>query len=127
MTAEVKEFPTTVVASIATMIHMAEGFKFGDIHECAEWIAGHPIWTHEFADKVVVEMLAADAYSQFPNLPTRDEARADFRVAAAKAIAEYGLTVTVTRGNGIRDKHPLDTLQNAAPDAAVIVVSTGDA
>jgi hypothetical protein len=30
---------------------------FGDIHELAEKLMGHPIWTHQFADKEFVNTL----------------------------------------------------------------------
>lgn len=45
---ENRQFPTEVIASIATGVLLC---KFGDLHEAAEYLMGHPIWTHYFASK----------------------------------------------------------------------------
>lgn len=42
---ETKEFPTPVVMSIVTGRLVAQ--PFSDVHECLEWAAGEPVWTHQ--------------------------------------------------------------------------------
>ncbi len=38
---------------------------FSDIHEYAEKVFGHPVWTHEFADKGMADKLSAAAKADF--------------------------------------------------------------
>ena len=45
---ETREFPTAVIASISTGVLMCE---FSKMQEAAEFLMGHPIWTHHFASK----------------------------------------------------------------------------
>lgn len=47
---ETREFPTAVIASLTTGVLLCE---FSKMHEAAEYVMGHPIWTHHFADEAL--------------------------------------------------------------------------
>ena len=42
-----KQFDASVLVSLSSGIALG---NFGIMHECAEQLMGHPIWTHEFAE-----------------------------------------------------------------------------
>lgn len=42
---ETRDFPTAVIASLSSGVLLCE---FTDMHEAAEYLMGHPIWTHQF-------------------------------------------------------------------------------
>lgn len=46
--------------------------NFADMHEYAEKIMGHPIWTHEFGDKQLMEKLREAAKPDFISLVIED-------------------------------------------------------
>lgn len=106
---EKKEFRTLVVASTATGIGLADKLSFSDIHECAEWLCGHPVFTHELVHKPTVERYRAEVIRQFPNMPTTEEAHADFEAAAVKATKAYGDKISVQRGSSERNASPIFT------------------
>lgn len=62
-----KTYSTPIVLSLTTGILLVQG-GFGDMQELCEHIAGHPIWTHELADKALVEKLVAAVHEQHPQL-----------------------------------------------------------
>lgn len=43
---ETRDFPSAVIASISTGVLLC---KFNEMHQAAEYLMGHPIWTHHFA------------------------------------------------------------------------------
>ena len=107
---DTRTFPTLHVASAITGIGMCLGLKYSNIHEIASHLFGAPVWTHELGHSRTIEAYAAEGYRQFPDMPTKEEAKADWRKAAQKAIAAYGETVTVARGTSIRREDPISTL-----------------
>lgn len=123
---ETKQFPTLVVASTITGIGLTN-MKFSDMHECAEWLCGYPVWTHELVHGPTQDQYVTEGYEQFPNMPTPAEAENDYVAAAAKAVAEYGETVVVRQGDSQRHEGPIETLSTVAPHAEVITVKIGGA
>lgn len=120
---EAKEFPTCAVASVLTDICLVEkGFNSAFAAEIRQWIYGDQIWTHEIFGEEVPAKVKEAGYGQFPDMPTRAEALADYKAATAKALAAYGPTVTVARGSNRRDKHPMDTLREIMPTVPVAEV-----
>lgn len=107
---ETKRFPTLHVASAITGVGLCDGMKYSTIHEIAEFLAGHPVWTHELGHLEMMQRISDHAREQFPAMPTEEEAQADFRAAAVKALAAYGETVTVRRGSLERGADPISTL-----------------
>lgn len=61
-----KEFPTTAALSLSTGIMCG---PFSEMHQLAECLAGHPIWTHEFADNDLLCRLQREMARQIPGLP----------------------------------------------------------
>lgn len=121
---ETKQFPTLVIASTITGIGLTN-MRFSDMHECAEWLCGHPVWTHELVHGPTKDQYVTEGYEQFPNMPTPNEAESDYISAAAKAVAEYGDFVTVKRGNSTRQEDPIETLRAMVHDAEVVAVKIG--
>jgi hypothetical protein len=120
--AETKQFPTLIVASTITGIGLTN-MKFSDMHECAEWLCGHPVWTHELVHGPTKDEYITEGYEQFPAMPTPADAEDDYVAAAAKAISAYGETVEVRQGNSKRHEGPMQTLRSMVPDADVIAVT----
>jgi hypothetical protein len=117
-----KTFKTLVVASTLTMTGLGEGMSYSDIQECMEWLCGHPVWTHEMIHGPTQEEMRTEGYDQFPDMPTPAEAKDDYQAAAAKAIANYGETVSVMQGQEKRHEHPRDTLKTVAPNARILEI-----
>lgn len=108
--ADVKRFDPAVLGAFTTGILMTE---FDPVHEAAEWLAGHPVWTHELP--MFSETLKAAALKQFPNLPT--EAGADWQATRDAIRAHYGDAVDVARGHLFRPADPFTTATAAITKA----------
>ncbi len=121
MTTETREFPTVVIASIASGIMLCESFSM--IHEAAEYLMGHPIWTHHFADKQLTEDMLAAIARQCPGMPVRGQITTEnWREKCAELEAELGPTQTIQKGAGLTAMLPTDGI----PDhVETIVVTAG--
>lgn len=113
----IKEFSTTAALSLVTGI-LLEKDGFDKMQELAEHLVGHPIWTHEFADKGLVHRLEELAYAQQPRLRDHEEFvrptdKADLEnylnAYIARATAWYGKTLFFTKGNSERTEHPIES------------------
>lgn len=125
MTHNLRTFPTLHVASCLTGIGLCNGLSFSNVQEIASHLFGAPIWTHEIAHKPTQDAYVEEGYRQFPDLPTRLEAEADFEAAARKAVATYGETLTVEEGKHGRRESPVDTLGNMVGHDKVVVIGGG--
>jgi len=109
--------------------------KFDEMHECAEWVAGHPIWTHEFASHALNVSLRDAVLAQHPILAGADvdALRVDLAVSddkeatcrdwiASEARRIKSDTVTLRRGTTERTQSPLETLAELAPNKPIIPV-----
>lgn len=117
-----KTFPTLHVASTITGIAMDEGMTFSRMQEIASHLFGAPIWTHELVHEPTKDAYVEEGYRQFPDMPTAAEAEADYRTAAAKAVAAYGDTIEVEEGSHGRRESPVDTLSRMVPPEKIVVV-----
>lgn len=119
--AQDKLFDPAALASITTGILLVESFS--KMAEAAEWLLGHPIWTHEYP--ALSDKLRAAVLTQFPDMPAnKEEARVDWRKLAEDVRVRYGAHVSVKRGNSQREADPITTLLNAiGPDNDIIVVN----
>lgn len=104
--AATKAFDPATLAAFTTGILMTE---FAKVHEAAEWLIGHPVWTHEFP--VLADRLKALTLAQFPMMPTEIEATWEAQRDAIRA--QYGETVEVARGADHRAADPLTTAELA--------------
>lgn len=64
---ETKDFPTAVIASLSTGIMLCNSFS--DIHQAAEFLMGHSIWTHHFADKELHQEIKRQSWNSAPECP----------------------------------------------------------
>lgn len=98
---------------------------FSTMHAAAEHIIGHPIWTHEFADRLLNAHLKDLIVEQYPELDCNaDEVTGDnwSTWIAAKEEA-LGNSRMIGQGAEVRHQSPVETLREIMPHAKVVVVS----
>lgn len=108
---ETKEFSAAVAASLSTGILLC---KFAQCHDAAEWLMGHSIMTHHFADKTFFDKMKAAAAAQCSKLPSAipwkvDETNLDETISWVEE--QVGKTVTFKKGDGGTILHPLHGLE----------------
>ncbi|MET0439158.1 MAG: hypothetical protein ABW043_16865 [Devosia sp.] len=104
---EIKHLDPCALASLTCGILLCED-GFGIVHEAAEWLLGHAVWTHEFVDPGIKAALIAAVKAQYPQLAV--EKPADWRALVADIRAQLGALVPVTKGSRAREQHPVETL-----------------
>lgn len=117
-----KTYATEVVLSATTGILLCE---FGDMHELIEHIIGHPVWTHELADRSMMDVIREDVCDQHPRLREVDKSQiinGDWATFRDKWIAKLGATLDIESWNYIRSETPLDSLKRIAPGATSLAV-----
>lgn len=108
-----KTLPITSLVSLTTR-HACGSFD--EMHEAAEHVMGHPIWTHEFADPDLWDTMSTKVLEQFPDLPTRDnwddtvDPGMMVESVVQRARLVYGDEVEVEQGTSIRTDSPIKTL-----------------
>jgi hypothetical protein len=105
--AETREFPTEVLVSLTSGILLCD---FSAMHECAEFLMGHPIWTHHFASKDLLRDIKGTILAQCPGLPMEVEGvtAENYRAYVAKLVAEFGEKQTIRKGDGLTAMLPTD-------------------
>ncbi len=118
---ETKTFPTAVIASLSSGISLCE---FSKIHEAAEYLMGHPIWTHHFASEDLWREMQQTVAEQCPGMPTNLEGvtKDNYKEFAARLEAEFGAVVTIRKGGGLTAMLPTDGIQDHLKDNVIIVV-----
>ena len=110
---ETKTFSVPILASITSGVLLE--MPFSKMHEAAEWLLGHPVWTHEFGSGETSDRLRAAVLHQFPELDidassvTRDNVD-EFR---QRLIEDLGPDREVLQGSEIREKDPITTAVEA--------------
>lgn len=117
---ETKEFSTAIIASISS------GFLvccFSDMHEAAEHLMGHPIWTHHFADKDLWRSMKAAIDAQCPGMPGEEWAitKENYLEKLALLEAEVGTAQTIRKGDGITAMLPTDGIPAHLKDKAIVI------
>jgi hypothetical protein len=113
---DTREFPTRVIASLSSGVLLCD---FSAMHEAAEYLMGHPIWTHHFADKDLWQEIQRTIAEQCPGMPldlsvvTKD----NFEHIAQKLECEIGKTVTIRKGGGLTARLPTDGI----PDHVTVI------
>lgn len=104
---ETRGFPTAVLASISTGIMLCD---FGQMHEAAEFLMGHPIFTHHFASKDLANEMRAAVLEQCPGMPTEIEGvtKDNYLEKVATLEAELGPTQRIRKGGGLTAMLPTD-------------------
>ena len=115
---ETRDFPTAVIASISSGILMC---NFGDMQEAAEYLMGHPIWTHHFADKGLWQEMQQTIAEQCPGMPTEIEGvtKDNYQESVATLCAELGPTVRIRKGGGLTAMLPTDGIPNHLKDKII--------
>lgn len=107
---DTREFSTAAIASVATGYLLC---TFSEMQEAAEFLMGHPIWTHHFADKELVNEMRDAIARQCPAMPTRGEVdgtitKDNYKERLAEIEAHIGKTVKITKGAGLTAMLPTD-------------------
>ena len=109
MKTESKRFSTPILASITTGVLLEE--PFSKMHEAAEFLMGHSIWTHEFASKDLCKQMRDKLIEQHPDLDVNaDDVNADnFEAFAEKLKTDLGDTLEIIGGKEKRQADPITT------------------
>lgn len=118
---ETKTFSTAAVVSLTSGLLLC---KFGEMHELAEYVMGHPIWTHEFASKPLWELMKSKLLEQHPDLPVEADESQPWQDYLAAACAKFGETLTITKGEEVRAADPMTTARAMlGPDKPIIGIT----
>lgn len=115
-----RDFPTAVIASISSGVLLC---KFSEMHEAAEYLMGHPIWTHHFASKDLWKEMQKAILEQCPGMPvdapgiTADN-WPEFKV---KLEGELGEFVKIRKGGGLTAMLPTDGIPDHLTDHTIMV------
>ena len=122
-TAAHKDCGLELVISIAT----ARAFtNFQEMGELAEFLLGHSIWTHEFADGALWNRLRYALLQQHPQLSAvkPEHFNDDWKAELLVCRERYGNSFRIVRGKAERQESPLASIQRLAPHLPVIVIET---
>ena len=119
---ETRDFPTEVIASISTGVMLCKG-GFPQLHEAAEFLMGHPIWTHQFASKDLWKEMQRTIAEQCPGMPTDlpDTDAKNYLVKLAEIEADLGKTVRIRKGAGLTAMLPTDGIPDHLKDSTIVV------
>jgi hypothetical protein len=117
---ETRDFPVAVIASISSGVLLC---KFSEMHEAAEYLMGHPIWTHHFGSKDLWKEMQKTILQQCPGMPT--EAAGingsnwlDFKT---KLEGDLGEIVKIRKGGGLTAMLPTDGIPDHLKDHTITV------
>jgi|GEM_PF-1345726 len=108
--AEEKTFDTLLVASASSGVMLTTRYSFSALHELCEWVMGHPIWTHEFAERPLWVRISEAIRAQHAEMPVNDGTELSLEEVASfagNALELFGTTVTLKRGSSKRSESPL--------------------
>lgn len=111
---ETKEFPTAVIASLSSGVLLCD---FSTMHEAAEFVMGHPIWTHHFANKGLWKAMQAKILEQCPNMPTsiKGVTKENYSAKLAEIEKQVGMVLVIRKGDGETVMHPLEGIPEGKP------------
>lgn len=107
MSIETRDFSTAAIATLSTGIMLCE---FSEMHAAAEYLMGHPIWTHHFASKELWHKMQCAIVDQCPGMPTElpDTTKSNYLTKLAEIERDIGKTVRIRKGNGLTAMLPTD-------------------
>ena len=111
-----RKFPTAAIASLTTGVLLC---KFEEMHEAAEYVAGGPVFTHQFP--LIMGHIRDLILKQHPGLPTElhgvtTENYMDYRLDLDR---RFGAEILIEEGDGASLMSPLD---GTPADKPVIIV-----
>ena len=112
--------------SVAALVSITSGVllcRFGEMHEAAEFIMGHPIWTHHFASPQLTDDMRRTVLAQHPGLPTElpDVSAENYLQRVAELEAQHGKTLPVVKGSGLTAMLPTDGIPEHLKDKTVVI------
>ena len=115
---ETRDFPTTVIASLSTGVLLCH---FEEMHEAAEFLMGHLIWTHHFASKDLWKEMQRTIAEQCPGMPTEINGVTpeNFQEKVAALCADLGPTVRIRKGGGLTAMLPTDGIPDHLKDKTI--------
>lgn len=115
-----RSFPTAVIASLSSGVLLC---KFSDMHEAAEYLMGHPIWTHHFADKTLWHEMQRAILEQCPGMPTDIQGITpeNYMERVAEIESEIGSKVAIRKGSGLTAMLPMDGIPDHLKDKTIFV------
>jgi hypothetical protein len=109
-----KEFPTSVIASLSTGILLCTSFS--QYHEAAEYLMGHPIWTHHFADLTLADEMKKTIAAQYPEMPIHldnvERSENWVKRQVEELEQKFGKTLRIKKGCGLTAMLPTDGIPN---------------
>lgn len=121
-----REFDLRIILSLSEGILLTE---FSIMHEAAEFLLGHPIWTHEFASKDLWKIMRASVLTQHPQLKKTDTKginRDNYQERLAAFELTFGKTLKLTCVSHVRNESPLKSLERIATNKPIIILSILD-
>lgn len=117
---ETRDFPTAVIASLSTGVLLC---KFDEMHQAAEFLMGHPIWTHHFASKDLWKEMQRTILAQCPGMPTDAPGvtKDNWPEFKEKLEAEHGVIVKIRKGSGPTAMLPTDGIPDHLKDHTIMV------
>jgi hypothetical protein len=117
---ETRDFPTAVIASISTGVLLCD---FGAMAEAAEYLMGHPIWTHHFASEQLSSDMRRMIAEQCPGMPIgNSDITSDNYIAKTAEIEQaIGKTVRIRQGGGLTAMLPTDGIPDHLKDHTIVV------
>lgn len=121
---ETRDFPVAVIASISTGIMLCQ---FGEMQEAAEYLMGHPIWTHHFASETLCAEMRAAIAEQCPGMVTEAPGvnGENYKEFIAKLEADLGKVVKIRKGGGLTALLPTDGIPDHLRGNVIVVKSGG--
>jgi hypothetical protein len=117
---ETRDFPTAVLVSLSTGISLC---TFSDFHEAAEYLMGHPIWTHQLPK--LADAIKRAIVEQYPNVPTKIEGvvtKDNYLQKIAEIESEIGTTLKIRKGSGLTAMLPTDGIPDRLKDKTTIMI-----
>ncbi len=93
------------------------------MHEAAEYLMGHPIWNHHFANKELFQEMRRTIAEQCPGMPTELDGvtNDNYRDCIARIEADIGPMVTIRKGGGLTAMLPTDGIPDHLKDKTIVV------
>lgn len=117
---ETRDFTTAVIASLSSGVLLC---NFSDMHEAAEYLMGHPIWTHQFGDKALWHEMQRTILEQCPGMPIELNGvnKDNYLDYVSKLEAEFGPAVTIRKGGGLTAMLPTDGVPDHLKDKTIFI------
>lgn len=109
-----------VIASLSSGVLLC---KFDEMHEAAEYLMGHSIWTHHFASKTLWQEMQRTILEQCPGMPVDAPGinKDNFAAYAAKLESDLGSVVTIRKGSGLTAMLPTDGIPDHLKDRTIFI------